>query len=213
MNDYRPIEQLRSKKEFLRVEITKHSDNGETVEGVDPKIDSSYLVKGAVVLAMGFASPVLQNVGLSPLAVLGAQTFLVGMMVGELSKRAQINSQLERLEQTYILENGTENEIQQLVDNVENSQNHNSLKKGLLISSAVLLGSMVVLETVNNGVSTFLTNSMSAVGGLSALGAGVMHLYDKLASTDRGRLAHTIAKRRNETQSPAPGTPQAKSQI
>lgn len=160
-----------------------------------------------------FASPVLQNVGLSPLAVLGAQTFLVGMMVGELSKRAQINSQLERLEQTYILENGTENEIQQLVDNVENSQNHNSLKKGLLISSAVLLGSMVVLETVNNGVSTFLTNSMSAVGGLSALGAGVMHLYDKLASTDRGRLAHTIAKRRNETQSPAPGTPQAKSQI
>jgi len=213
MNDYTSIEQLRSKKEFLRVEITQHSDNGEMVEGVDPKIDSSYLVKGAVVVAMGFASPVLESVGLSPLAVLGAQTLFVGMMVGELSKRAQINSQLKRLEQTYILENGTEDEIQQLVDNVENSQNHNSLKKGLLISSSVLVGSMVVLEMANNGVSTFLTNSMAAVGGLSALGAGVMHLYDKLASTDRGRLAQAIAKRRNETQSPAPGSPQAKSQI
>lgn len=213
MTDYTSIEQLRSKKEFLRVEITAHSENGEEVQGVDPKINSAYLVKGAVVLGMGLAAPVLENVGISSLAILSAQTLLIGMVVGQLSKRAQANSQLNQLESAYIYEHGTQDEKDQLSDTIEHSKNHRSLKRGLLVASTVLVGSMTVMEMANNGASTFLSNSLSVAGGLSIVGAGVMHLYDKLASTDRGRLAHAIAKRRNETQTPAPGSPQAKTQL
>lgn len=213
MTDYTSIEQLRSKKEFLRVEITAQSENGEEGQGVDPKINSAYLVKGAVVLGMGLAAPVLENVGISSLAILSAQTFLVGMMVGQLSKRAQANSQLNQLESAYICEHGTQDEKDQLGDTIEYSKNHRSLKRGLLVASTVLVGSMTVMEMANNGSSTFLSNSLSVAASLSIVGAGVMHLYDKLASTDRGRLAHAIAQRRNETQTPAPGSPQAKTKI
>lgn len=213
MTEYTSIEQLRSKKEFLRIEITQHSENGEEGEGVDPKINSGYLVKGAVVLGMGLAAPVLENVGISSLALLSAQTLLVGVMVGQLSKRAHVNSQLNQLENEYILEHGTQEEKDKLSEHLETNQNHRSLKRGLLIASSVLVGSVIVMEMANGGASTLVSNTLSVLGGMSVLGTGVMHLYDKLASTDRGRLAHAIAQRRNETQSPAPGSPKTKTQI
>lgn len=213
MSDYSPIEQLRSTKEFLRVEITPHTEDGEKGEGVDPKINKGYLVKGAVVLGIGLASPVLEHVGLSPFAVLSAQTLLVGVMVGQLSHRAVANFKLKQLEHAYILEHGTQDDKEKLQDNIATTQNYQPLKRGFLVASAVLLGSMTVMEMANSGNSTLLSNVISVGGGLTLVSAAVMHLYDKLASTDRGRLAHAIAQRRNETQAPAPGSPQAKAQI
>lgn len=213
MTDYTSIEQLRTKKEFLRVEITAHSENAEKGEGVDLKINSHYLVKGAVVFGMGLAVPALENVGISSLAVLSAQTLLIGMMVGQLSKRAHVNSQLNQLEHAYILEHGTQDEKENLSANIEGSENYRFFKRGFLVASAALAGSMAVIEMANGGNPTGLSTIISFAAGISLGGAGFMHLHDKLSNIDRGRLAHTIAQRRNETQTPAPGSPQAKTQI
>lgn len=213
MSDYSQIEQLRSKQEFLRVEITPHTEDGEHGEGVDPKINRGYLVKGAVIVGMGVASPVLEHVGISPLAVLSAQTLLIGFMVGQLSQRAVSNSRLDALEGAYILEHGTHDEKEKLRDNIENNQNYRPLKRAFLTASAVLAGSMTVMEMANSGSSTLASNLVSVGAGIAGISAGVLHFYDKMASNDRGRLAHAIAQRRNETQTPPPGSPLAKTSL
>lgn len=213
MSDYSQIEQLRSKKEFLRVEITPHTENGEQGEGINPKINTGYLVKGAVIMGMGLVSPVLEHAGISPLAVLSAQTLLIGVMVGQLSQRAASNSKLNQLERSYIFEHGTNAETDALQKNIENSTNYKPFKRAFLVTSTILLGSMTVMEMANGGNSTLLSSVISVAGGISLLNAGVMHFYDKMAMAGQGRLAHAIAQRRNETQTPSPGSPQAKTQI
>lgn len=212
-NSYSPIEQLRSKNEFLRVEMSEHRDNGELVVGIDPKIGKGYLTKTAVILGIGVATPVLGYFGLSPIAVVGAQTLLVGLMVGQLSGRAVNNSRLNALETSYIQKNGTEEDNAKLQEHLNDTKNYRPLKRVLLGVSALLAGSMTVMEVANSGHSTLLSNILSVAAGVSLTGGVVMHFYDKMAMGERGRLAHAIAQRRGETHVSAPGTPHAKSQI
>lgn len=210
---YSEIEQLRSKKQFLRVELSEHTVEGEKVEGVDPKIGLGYVTKTAVVFGLGVAAPAFDNLGISPATVFGVQTFLVGLMVGQLSKRARDNSKLNALEQSYIKEHGNVEDVQRLHDNLDNNKNFKPLKRFFLGASTVLIGSMVAIEAANNGSATLASNAVAVAGSFTLVSAAVTHFYDKLAMADRGQLAHAIAKRRDETQSAAPATPVAKATL
>ena len=184
-NPYAPIEQLRGKNEFLRVEMTEHRDNGETVEGIDPKIGKGYVTKTAVICGIGMATPVLGHFGISPIAVLSAQTLLAGLMIGQLSGRALNNSRLNALETSYIQNNGTEEENAKLQDHLNDTKNYKPLKRVFLGASALLAGSMTVMEVANSGQSTLASNIISVAAGVSLTAAAVMHFYDKLAMGDR----------------------------
>lgn len=199
MSHYAPIEQLRARPSFLKVEVTSHVVDGEPVEGVDPKISPLYFAGAVVVAGLGVLQTPLEHIGVSSWGVVGAQTVLVGAMVGQLARRVGINAQLDTQENSYIAEYGESAEIGEAHEHKQHSETLRKLKRVFLGATTVLAGSLLYVNAGDTelpllGRAAFLLGAATA-----GTAAAVCHLYDKMATTERGRLAQAIAQRRNES--------------
>lgn len=196
MSDYAPIEQLRARPSFLNVEITSHVVDGEPVEGVDPKMSPMYFAGAVVVAGLGVLQTPLEHIGVSSWGVVGAQTVLVCGMVGQLARRVGINAQLEN---TYIAQYGESAEISEAHEHKQQSETLRKLKRVFLGATVVLTGSLLYVNAGDTDLP--LLGRAAFLLGVATAGtaAAVCHLYDKMATTERGRLAQAIAQRRNES--------------
>lgn len=138
MVNYSDIAALRGSNEFIRVELSEYKVDGENGvevhQGVDYRVNKGYVANAMVVGALGLGHPVLAAFGATPFSVFCAQSLLLGFMVGCLAKRAAANGRLKQVEDAYIREHGTPNEIDQ------SNQFHSSTTRVQSIKRFVLGG-------------------------------------------------------------------------
>jgi len=211
MVNYSDITALRAaSNEFIRVELSGHKVEGENGlevhQGVDYQVNKGYVANAMVVGALGLGQPVLSMIGATPFSVFCAQSLLLGVMVGCLAKRAAANGRLKQVEDAYIREHGTPNEIDQSNQFHASTTRVQSIKRFVLGAAASFTAGVVVMDLAS-GQSNTVSTALSVLAGVSVLGGAVVHVVDKMVAGDRGQLAHAIAARRGETTSAPPASP------